>query len=515
MLVAAAACSVSCNKFLDEAPDNRAELDQTEKITGLLNSAYPENLFVYTTEMMSDNVDHKESTQGSDGLFQDELYEWADPTEDNNESIKAVWESYYGAITAANQALDAIALMGNPKELDPQRGEALAARAYYHFLMVNIFGLHYNPATSGSDLGVPYVEVAENTVNPIYKRQSVAEVYAKIEKDIEEALPLIDDNAYTVPKYHFNRKAAYSFAARFFLYYQKFDKTIEYASEVLGEKPEGMMRKWSEFKTLAQNVDAWWRNYIKADENSNLLIFTGYSNVGVVFGPYLSGKKYPHGTLLANTETSRSAGPWGTYSSAGWYFTPWRYANSSYDFVIFWKIPYMFEYTDKIAGIGYRRSVYPAFTGEETLLCRAEAYIMKKQYDRATDDLALWMKVRTSAGVPLTRAKINEFYSAIDYYTPTAPTVKKRLNPQGFQIVSAEQENYLQCLLHFRRIETLVDGLRWFDIKRFGIEIYRRYIDINDQVAKVTDSLLIDDPRRAIQLPQDVIGAGLEPNPRN
>lgn len=49
------------------------------------------------------------------------------------------------------------------------------------------------------------------------------ELYAKINKDIEEALPLVNDGIYKVPKYHFNKKAAYSFAARFNLYYKNLD----------------------------------------------------------------------------------------------------------------------------------------------------------------------------------------------------------------------------------------------------------------------------------------------------
>jgi hypothetical protein len=86
------------------------------------------------------------------------------------------------------------------------------------------------------------------------------------------------------------------------------------------------------------------------------------------------------------------------------------------------------------------------------------------------------------------------------------------LNPD-ITIESGEQENMLQCLLHIRRIETIHDGLRWFDINRYGIVIYRRYIDSNDNVT-VKDTLKVDDPRRAIQLPASVINAGLAPNPR-
>jgi hypothetical protein len=71
----------------------------------------------------------------------------------------------------------------------------------------------------------------------------------------------------------------------------------------------------------------------------------------------------------------------------------------------------------------------------------------------------------------------------------------------------------LHCLLHIRRIETIHDGLRWFDVKRYNIVIYRRYLDENDNV-EVLDTLTIDDERRAIQIPASSLSAGMTPNPR-
>ena len=76
------------------------------------------------------------------------------------------------------------------------------------------------------------------------------------------------------------------------------------------------------------------------------------------------------------------------------------------------------------------------------------------------------------------------------------------------------QEPLLQCILHLRRILTVHEGLRMQDVKRYGITIYRRDFDANDKFVTVTDSMPAGDPRRAIQLPQDVISAGLTPNPR-
>ena len=63
-----------------------------------------------------------------------------------------------------------------------------------------------------------------------------------------------------------------------------------------------------------------------------------------------------------------------------------------------------------------------------------------------------------------------------------------------------------------RRIATLHEGLRWPDIKRYGIVIYRRSIANNNIV--VTDEIPVNDARRAMQIPKSVVLAGMQPNPR-
>jgi hypothetical protein len=497
---------------LDEVPDNRTELDTDEKLTQLLVSGYADHVFPMTTEMMSDNVDEKESSLTAYGQLQDEMFAWADIVNTDNESPKMIWERYYLAIAAANQVLQKIEELGNPKRLDPQRGEALMTRAFHHFYLVNVFAKHYSEQTSATDLGIPYAEAPETTVNPKYVREPVTEIYKKIEKDIEAALPLIDDNLYKAPKYHFNRRAAFAFATRFNLFYRKYDKVIQYANELLGADPSKVLREFSHIPTLTQTQLVIAKDYIKPEHSANLLLMSVYSRLGTVLGNYNTGKKYLHNTYLATTETTRCKMPWGDYTSGIYKLPSFSYSDGG-GYITQPKMPYLFEYTDPVAGIGYTRTVYPALQSDEILLCRAEAYIMKQDFDNATQDLALWVSRHVNTSTVLTQSLIKSFYSspAMKYYTPTAPTPKKKLNPE-FSITE-DQEVFLQCLIHFRRIETIFEGLRWFDIKRFGIVIYRRHLDANN-IVTVLDSMTVDDPRRAIQLPQDVINAGLPQNPR-
>jgi len=389
-------------------------------------------------------------------------------------------------------------------------------RAYCHFILVNMFCLHYNEATSSTDLGIPYREEPMNFF-PDYDRGTVAEVYQKLERDIEEGLPLIDDSAYpNAPKYHFNRKASYAFASRFYLYYGKWDKSLEYSNLALGNDLDKILRNLQIYSTLTKDQTIWTREFINPNNPCNFLIISAMSSMGRIWGSSTTGKLYQHTRYIADNETVRSPGPWNSVGVQNdWYLASSYWSSSGYCAV--YKVPYEFEYTDPVAGTGHSRSIYPAFTADEVLLNRAEVNIIKGKYDEATADLAKWMTTHTKTGVTLTRELVNQYYGNLPYYKPDAPTAKKALHPLHFTISSPEQENFLHCVLHFRRIETIFNGLRWFDIKRYGIEIVRRNVRWNasaEEFEAVTDELKLDDPRRAIQLPQDVITVGMTPNPR-
>ena len=147
--------------------------------------------------------------------------------------------------------MQAIEKLGNPSSLNGSKAEALLCRAFGHFILVSAFGKAYNPESSDDDPGIPYIEEPETTVNPKYERGTVASVYEQINRDIEKALPLHQDK-FLRPAYHFNRKAAYAFAARFNLFYGNWNKAAEYASIALGENPGGMFRDYVALNELPE-----------------------------------------------------------------------------------------------------------------------------------------------------------------------------------------------------------------------------------------------------------------------
>lgn len=520
LAVAGTFCCTSCNDYLDEMPDNRAELDSESKIANLLVSAYPQDDYVLCAELSSDNIDDYGENNPYGGRFYEQLFNWEEVKESNNEDPSRIWAACYKAIAVANQALNAIEDLGSPASLDPCRGEALLARAYGHFILVNMFSQHYTKENSDKDLGVTYMEKAETELNPSYKRNSVAEVYAKIEQDLETGLPLIDDALYTVPKYHFNKKAAYSLAARFYLYYQKWDKAIECATVALGSNPSTLLRDNAVLSELPRDpLTKVSLQYVSASHKANFLLQTAYSQLGTLYGGYYTCSRFTHGAVIAKSETLQTDGPWGKYTSDKdktkntYYLMPWVYGGTNLDKVLLPRIPYLFEYTDAVAQTGYTRAVYAAFTAEETLLTRAEAYIMQKEYAKALADMNTWVANTVKNGKALTEESVMAWRNNYQYFTPDNPTPIKELHPD-FAVETGEQEAFVQTILYMRRHETIHTGLRWFDVKRYGIEVTRRIIQ-SGAVATVTENVLkTRDNRCALQIPSDVVSAGYEPNPR-
>lgn len=520
---------VSCNKFLDEMPDNRATLDTEEKIQKLLVSAYPQSAYTMTAEMSSDNVDDYGVGNPNSERILEEVFRWEDVTEITNDGPSYVWEACYSAIGNANEALAAIEEMGNPASLSPHRGEALVARAYSHFILVNMFAMHYTEKFAETDLGITYMLEPERTLDPKYERHSVKEVYDFIKQDLEEGIPLINDAIYGgTPKYHMNRAAANALAARVALYTEDWTGAVRYASLVLGSNPRNIMRDNSIVAGAGTSLVNASIAFTRSTNASNLLIGTAASNMGLYFGPYDVGSRFSHGQIINHNETFFAATPWGkTTSSLNYTPRLFVYTGTNLDKSLAPRAAYMFETTDPVAQIGFRRTIYVPFNVEETLLVRAEANIHLKNYDQAFADMQLWLSNNyTAVPADFSIERINSWASepttadgpGTHYYTPTAPTAKKRLNPE-FPIEAGTQENMLHAVLLMRRLETIHIGLRWFDIKRYGIEVTRRVITgstsgTSTEVGSTEEAtkLTARDKRHALQIPQDVIAAGLTPN---
>lgn len=510
-----------CN-FLDKNPDMRATIDTKEKVRLLLVSAYTNANAGVVCEFSSDNIidnnspdayGHSNALLPLDKMY-DEIFAWQPVVSSNQQdSPYYIWNGCYQAIAACNQALLAIAQLEEKGiNMDAEKGEALISRAYHHFLLATVFCHTWkDEIQSKQDSGIHYMTEPETTVKPVYYRGTVYDTYMQIQKDIEDALPLISDEYYTVPRYHFNIKAARAFAARFYLYTRQWDKLIQCADYVLSTNDLttlNMLFNAYYAKVECTDIQSEMNAWIDAHSPANLLIYTTMSQASyTAFSTY---GRYQFNRDARDYTTSGSGPCWnGRFPG----FSVWS-AGQEYGSLLAY-FYYLFEYTDKVNGYGYIHGVTRAFTTNETLLCRAEAKAQLNDLDGAVHDLALWargynvqslMDTLPDGSVNLTLPKIRKFY-ADGVNRNWAPELNNSLICSSWTL-SADQVAVLRCVLHFRRLESIHTGLRWHDLKRYGIE-FEHY-----QGTDPARKMVWNDDRWAIQLPQEVIIAGMSANPR-
>lgn len=545
--------SVSCSDFLDQVPDERTEIDTEDKVVSLLVSAYPDNNPAWVCEMSSDNLidnqaPHLPSSPNDKQILSHYNYShyarWdnsafrfepaSEATYSDWDSPGTQWQGYYGSIATANHAIASVEAMKG-KDADPSTfsetlraawAEAHLIRAYDHFMLVNIFSNAYrNAEDSKKDIGVPYVTECENVVRKDYDRSNVADVYAKIGQDLEVGLKYISDYNYkTAPKYHFNVNAAHAFAARYYLFTRQWEKVIEHANFVLSTDSAQMQKMVMDYSVFGEcsNSDDYSNAWQHPSLNNNLMLLSTYS----IAARRVFGYRYSCASTAAREALMIHNSPlWSGYICPAHAIVGamiWSSSSADYGFYNN-KIGEQFQYSDKIAGIGYPHVIYRAFTGNETLLMRAEAEIMLARYDEALSDLMFyWNSALNSFSEQDYKAYVKAGYTK--FMTPALfekayvynPNAKNPV-PNVFEnwdftqqtssdyVIPAEAVPYMNCLNDFRRFETVLEGMRFFDLKRWSMPL-KHIVGINSEEI-VSEPF---DNSRAIEVPWEAISAGME-----
>lgn len=476
----------SCSDYLSEIPDNRTQIDSEEKISELLVGAYPDGSYMQIAATRSDNFADKGNLSATDNLDLS-LYSWEIPIDDQQDSPIFYWSACYKAIAQANQALASIEELSTEENpMNAQRGEGLLARAYAHFMLVNLWSEHYDPATSSSDLGIPYVTEPENELLKDYSRGTVEEVYENIEQDLLEGLELVENN-YESPKFHFTPEAALAFATRFYLYKGEWQKVIDYSNQLLNSNNLNL-RDWEFYNTLqyseVENI------FSSSTQSTNLLI----AYTSSVYSRSFASSRF--GLSNAKLDDLFSQNSFSNPTGKTWIY-PIYGTDLVYNIP---KFQEYFEYTNINAGIGFVHTPNVLFSYDEVVLARAEAYAMLEQYDNSLNDInSVLASVTTNfnSSDELSQSDVEEFYQYEEnVFTP-------------YYSLNETQTSFVECIAEIRRREYYFEGLRWFDIKRFHLEVAHDFINRN------TDILGKEDNRRLLQIPQNALAVGIQPNPRN
>ena len=478
---------LGCSDFLDEVPDNRVSLDNLEKAAQLLTNAYSDASYAFT-DWMTDNVAYTRGVALRTSHI--EAYNWADETTNATEqdTPSFFWNSTYNAIAHANEVLAVIDQFEISSEEDEAfkravRSEALLTRAYAHFMLVNLFAKHYDAQRSNTDPGIPYVDEPETVFLKTYSRNTVQEVYDRIEEDMLLGIDLVDDSFFANSgKYHFNRNAALAFASRYYLFMGEYDKCIEYSNLLLGADPAAFVRDMTseQFLNARSSIDGYSQLYTSPDLPSNLLLMRKISLVqrpdfahgptSVLYRDLFAANPFP-------TTTDERENPALVKGENGVF--PLRYQS-------------LFQRSSLNSNVGTPYHIHIAFRGEEVLLNRMESYVEQNRINDAIQDMQVLIDRRYSgSSIPLTIELIREAFGVVD-------------NP--FVSDKIVMDIYVQLE---RRKEFIVQGLRWFDIKRFELEVEHNQVD--GSIIRLDDN----DRRKVLQIPASAIEVGkLEPNPR-
>lgn len=417
----------SCSDFLEESSQDlmipKSVKDYKELFFGEImktkDSEIPHPYLEYMTDDVKDQCYYGTRPTPFANDFREPMwayYTWqANPEVGISNEFMAdnAWSVYYHKILMTNIILDNLpAMTGTDTERLDLAGEAYFMRAFSYFMLANLYGQPYNPATADKDLCVP-VNDEISLSDKMMKRATNAVVYAKMERDINRAIQCFKAVGGEKTIFRPNLPSAYLLASRIALFEEKYDETILYCDSVFKVAPQPL------YKLMESGDD----HYFFSFGNKEILLSYGLTSVESYMKEDFryAGELAVSDDLIAlyteddlrltnyfvhtvGSQTRPTTKQYSLYTPAKWRKTSaTAYAN--------------------------------AFRISEAYLNRAEAYAEKGNTNKALADLNELRESRMKAGAePL----------AID--------------KDGI-VVTVRKE---------RRRELAFEGFRWFDLRRYG-----------------------------------------------
>jgi starch-binding outer membrane protein, SusD/RagB family len=164
------------------------------------------------------------------------VHRWDTHRNENAGTVEFVYRFYYKIIANANMIIANVdGATGTQEQKNYIKGQALAYRAWAHHQLVQIFAQRYDAGSSNEQLGVPLM--LTNTIEG-QPRATVAQVYEQINKDLDEAIVLLEGfdrttraNLDMSAKTHINESVAKGMKARVALTQQDWQNAAKYAAE--------------------------------------------------------------------------------------------------------------------------------------------------------------------------------------------------------------------------------------------------------------------------------------------
>jgi hypothetical protein len=237
LFVACLSC-FSCKKYLDEVSNRSLAIISTvEEYQQLLDE---EELYLKAPGIMEYGIDDfyllYDNWYSNSTLIKN-AYVWEKDIYAGGEvgGTSRDWKYPYEAIYYANVALEGLKqldLRERNKDIYKQvEGHAYFLRAFQFYLLQEIFGQPFKPASSSVDLGIP-LKLTSNLTEPI-ARATVKETFDQIVKDLKDAAHLLQNDYEEVNKYRPSKATAYAMLSRVYLTMQDYEQSLIYSNKCL------------------------------------------------------------------------------------------------------------------------------------------------------------------------------------------------------------------------------------------------------------------------------------------
>lgn len=476
----------SCKKFLAE----RTQSDLTPQTTDdfkqlLIGTAYPlqGDVFNPCLFLLDDDIqcytkdipDPGTVTPGDIFTWQPDGFRRAVDRGFNAANVSS-YEMYYKKIIGCNIAIQEVdKSLGKPQEKDQVIGEAYTLRAFYYFNLVNLYGKPYNDSTTTPDKspGVPLV-ISANLSEKLLPRNSVAEVYAQIEKDLDSANARLRKFKLKNSVHRISHIASAFLQSRFGLFTEKWDGAIAAADYVINNS-----------KLPVLDLNDWPPGWSTWNDDDPKPIYCDPTPETIWL--YGMPEDYNSGTNSYNMSYEIS-------EDLGTQFEEKDLRASIYlvkvpDFLLGWLFAAKYL-TLKRGTKSYEQQGGASLRLTEVYLNRAEAYAQKYA---TTGDANFAQKALSD---------LNFIRS-------------KRFTPADFvPVAMMPAADLLQFIRNERRREFCTENMRWFDLRRYGMPAIRHIYNPSPAIFEVY-TLQKRDLSYVLQIPQSAIDRNmqLEQNP--
>lgn len=438
--------ALGCNKTIQTEPaqsiSSEIALTSSTGVSSLVNSIYSAYRGLMTTNVIYPEIlaDNLINTINNNNTYRNQ--------ELNNHGFgTGQWTTNYSIINRANLVIDAVdsKIIADVTEANANlyKGEALFLRAWSYFLLA--ISYTYQPGKEVNDWkqGVPLIlKPTKNVEDVTYPaRNTNAEVYTQIKKDLTDAIALLNNTA-RAEKAYASKAAAQALLNRVHLYLNEWDAVITTGNDVLATAT--INGKATRVETTGTGLVNSWRTHKDKSESIFEITYTTAENPG-------TGSLQSWFTIFPKPVNSTCTG------------NPTR--ASFADLTIPTALLDLYEATD------IRKTTL--IEGPYCKLGQSNLYFSNKYSGTGgTFGLDNVTIIRTSE-VLLNRAEAFARTNQLDKAAADINVIRVRAGLSTFSEAGLNQQQVIDAVLLQRRLELAFEGHRWYDLIRLQQDVIK------------------------------------------